>query len=182
MFPVWFSFYRGRGAGRFIGAFALVAGVCLGLIWLNDELARGLQLALSLPDWQPWREPLHGTGGVWSDLHWAYRMPVFIAYLAFILATAFWPTPKNLAHVLALSAAALIGIQFWYADRGGTYVLWYLPLLLLLVFRPNLTDRVPLPVFPETDWLYRSGRAFARLTARLFRLLLPPPPTPAGRS
>ena len=61
------------------------------------------------------------------------------------IATAFWPTPKNLAHVIALSAAVLIGIQFWYAEQGGIYVLWYLPFLLVLVFRPNLLDRRPLP-------------------------------------
>src|SRR5262249_28464512 len=58
---------------------------------------------------------------------------------------------KNLAHVLALSAAVLVGMQFWYADQGGVYILWYLPLLLLLVFRLNLSDRCPLPILPETD-------------------------------
>ena len=174
--PVWLSFYWRRGAGRFAGAFALTAAVSLGLIWANDELVRGLQSALSLADWQPWREPVR-TEGFWSDIHWAYRMPVFIAYLAFVVATAFWPMPKDLAHVLALSAAVLIGIQFWYADRGGVYVLWYLPLLLLLVFRPNLSDRRPLPIHPETDWLYRLGR----LTVRLLRLLQPVPPSPAAR-
>jgi hypothetical protein len=180
--PVWLSFYRGRGAGRFAGAFTLVAGLCLAALWLSDDLFRGLQQALAVPDWQPWRlEPIVNSEGVWRDIHWAYRMPVFIAYLTFVVATAFWPTPKNLGHVLALSAAALIGMQFWYADRGGMYVLWYLPLLLLLVFRPNLSDRLPPAVQPETDWLHRLGRALARLAQRGFRLLLPVPPSPAGR-
>jgi hypothetical protein len=180
-FPIWLSFYWGRGAGRFAGAFVLTAALCLGVIWMNDELVRGWQSALSLPDWQPWREPFHGTDGFWSDIHWAYRMPVFIAYLAFVVTTAFWPRPKDLAHVLALSSAVLIGIQFWYADRGGVYILWYLPLLLLLVFRPNLADRRPLPIQPETDWLRRLGRALGRLAARLLRLLQPMPPSPAAR-
>ena len=40
----------------------------------------------------------------------------------------------------------LIGIQFWFANRGGVYVLWYLPFLLLLAFRPNLNERVPVPI------------------------------------
>ena len=62
-----------------------------------------------------------------------------IAYVALVILTGFWPMPKNLGHVIALSAALLIGIQFWYADQGGVFVLWYLPLLLLLMFRPNLT-------------------------------------------
>jgi hypothetical protein len=71
--------------------------------------------------------------------------------------------------VISLSAAVFIGIQFWYADQGGSYVLWYLPLLMLLVFRPNLSDRRPPPIQPETDWLVRLRRAAARWAARLFK-------------
>jgi hypothetical protein len=93
-------------------------------------------------------------------------LPVFIAYLAFVLTTAFWPSPKNLAHLIALTAAALLGVQFWYADEGGVYVLWYLPLVLLLVFRPNLADRQPPAIIPETDWLRRVGRRLVRAARR----------------
>jgi hypothetical protein len=141
-------------------------------LWVDGELARSLHSALALSDWQPWRVPGPETQGFWTGIPWAwvYRMPVFIAYLALVAATVFWPAPKNLAHVLALSAALLIGIQFWYADQGGAYVLWYLPFLLLLVFRPNLTDRQPAPIAPQTDWLARSRRMLQRAVARLLRL------------
>ena len=57
------------------------------------------------------------------------------------------------------------------------YVLWYLPLLLLLVFRPNLNDRRPPVINRETDWLHRGWR---RLAAALWRLLRPQ--RPAGVS
>jgi len=60
-------------------------------------------------------------------------------------------------------------IQFWYADQGGVYVLWYLPLLLLLVFRPNLADRRAPEINPDNDWLHRLRRALGQLTARLLR-------------
>src|SRR5262249_19015461 len=106
LFPVWVSLYCRRGAGRFTGMFGLTGGLWLAvvvwLLWLDDELAHGVQSALSLSDWQPWQEPIHGTRGLWVDMHWAYRMPLFIAYLAMLALFAFWPTPKNLAHVLAL--------------------------------------------------------------------------------
>jgi hypothetical protein len=178
--PVWLSFYWRRGIGRFAGAGGLTGGLCLAVIvwtlWLDDDLARSVQSALSLPDWQPWREPIHGTQGLWKDLHWAYRMPVFLAYSTLVITTAFWPSPKNLAHLLALSTAALVGIQFWYADQGGVYVLWYLPLLLLMVFRPNLSGRFPLPIQPETDWLTRLGQALSRLAIRILHF-----PEPAAR-
>jgi hypothetical protein len=68
----------------------------------------------------------------------------------------------------------MLGIQFWYADRGGVYVLWYLPFLLLLVFRPNLSDREPAAIVPEKDWLTRWRLALSRFSSRLLRL---PEPT-----
>ncbi|HMC65717.1 MAG TPA: glycosyltransferase 87 family protein [Gemmataceae bacterium] len=163
-FPVWLSFYRRRGAGRFTAAF--VTAAVLGLV------ATGLVLDLS--DWQPWLRQQPTTESFWSGIHWAYRIPVFVGFVAMVAATAFWPAPKNLAHLLALSAAVLIGIQFWYADHGGVYVLWYLPLLLLLVFRPNLSDREALPIQQETDWLARLGRRLARFGGRLQKLPEPP--------
>jgi hypothetical protein len=174
-FPIWFSFYWRRGAGRFTGAFALAAGLCLAaigiILWLDNELSRSIQSAVALPDWQPFSVPT--AEGFWQGVHWAYRIPVFISYLTIVLATALWPSPKNLAQVLALTAALLIGFQFWYADQGGVYVLWYLPLLLLLVFRPNLSERRPLPIQPETDWLARLGRTLLRWVERLLK-----PPAP----
>jgi hypothetical protein len=174
LFPVWLSFYWGRGAGRFAASFVLSALISLAIasfFLLETNVLATLQSTLNLSEWQVWKVPK--SEGFWKGVHWAYRIPVFIAYLAFVITTVFWPAPKNLAHLLALSAAALIGIQFWYADQGGAYILWYLPILLLLMFRPNLADRQPAAVDPETDWLRRSVRKIARWIARLFRLREP---------
>jgi hypothetical protein len=179
--PVWLSFYRGRGLGRFLGAFALSAGLCLAVIgttlWLTGTLDSTLRETLALPSWQPWQEVSAAkVQGFWTGVHWAYRMPLFIAYLAFLVGTAFWPAPKDLAHVIALSAAVLIGLQLWYADQGGVYVLWYLPFLLLLVFRPNLADRRPAPINAETDWLTRGRHGLVCVSAWLLRI-----PDPVAR-
>jgi hypothetical protein len=176
--PVWLGFYWRRGALRFLISFLIAAGLCLALlglaIWLNGGTFFSiLQSPWNQSTWQPWKVPPDGVRSVWFDsasdpsgVHW-YRVPVFLAYLAFVAATAFWPQPKDLAHVLALTAAVLIGIQFWYADQGGVFVLWYLPFLLLLVFRPNLTACQPPP--PVEDWLTRLGRRIVRLLPRLRR-------------
>jgi hypothetical protein len=177
--PVWLSFYWRRGFGRFLAAFVLGVGLCLAwlavLAWFSRE---GLPSLWPLTDrnWLPWGEVPQGVQGLWrgageqQGVPGAYRLPVFLAYLSLLFITAIWPYPKNLAHVLALSAALLIGTQFWYADQGGVYVLWYLPLLLLLVFRPNLSDCRPPPIVPETDWLCRAGRRLGALRRWLARL------------
>ena len=63
----------------------------------------------------------------------------------------------------------LLGIQFWYADQGGVYVLWCSPLFLLMMFRPNLAERFPAPIHRETDWLYRSGRALVHFLGHFLK-------------
>jgi hypothetical protein len=181
--PVWLSFYRRRGALRFGVAFALSAGLCLAgvaaLLLSENKALESLQSAWSLSGWLPWEPLPEGMYGLWQgpdgSVHWAYRLPVFIVYATFLLTTLFWPAPKNLAHVLALSAAALLGLQFWYADKGGVHVLWYLPFLLLLVFRPNLTACQPQPPNPD-DWIGRLARRARWLVLRPFR---PPQPAPS---
>lgn len=177
LLPVWISFYWRHGAGRFVGAVVCAAGICLAVIalilWIDGDLARSIQAALSLSDWQAWRPPSPAVQGFWTGVHWVYRLPVFIAYLAMVLGTLFWPAPKNLAHVIALSAAAIIGIQLWFADQGGVYVLWYLPLMLLLVFRPNLSDRTAPALDPEHDWLRRWRTWLGRRIIRILHLSEP---------
>ncbi len=166
--PAWLSFYRDRGATRFLVSFVVSAlmglGVLGGLLWLNGELPSGLRSDWTTFDWQPWKHPAATTPGFWrfARMPAAYRVPVFFATMVLVIGSAFWPTPKNLAHLIALTAAALLSIQFWYADRGGVYILWFLPLLLLLVFRPNLSATAP-PVPPSDDWIVGMGRRLRRL-------------------
>ena len=170
LFPVFVSFYRGRGAVRFVFFFflslALVLGAVAFALDMQGTLHDSIRQALDQAAWQPWKIPPADTEGFWTGVHSAYRIPVFLAYFAFVVATAFWPAPKNFGHVLALSAAILIGTQFWYGEQGGTYVLWYLPLLLLVVFRPNLESHAAPPISPTTDWLYRVRSLFARFVLR----------------
>ncbi|MBL9123165.1 MAG: hypothetical protein JNG90_06000, partial [Planctomycetaceae bacterium] len=67
---------------------------------------------------------------------------------------ALWPARKNLGTLLSCSAAVMLGTQFWHGQEGGLYIAWYLPMLLLTIFRPNLEDRVALSVLGES-WLTR---------------------------
>jgi hypothetical protein len=174
--PVWLSFYGRRNRIRFGAAFAIGACACLALaawfLWLDGQLATNVQQMLGLSDWQPWRVPQEQS--FWTGVHWAYRIPIFLVYVIFVLGTALWPSPKNLAHLIALSASILIGVQFWYANRGGVYVLWYLPLMLLLVHRPNLSERLTPPDQDAEGLIERGIRTVGAGAGKLVRRLRPP--------
>jgi hypothetical protein len=59
---------------------------------------------------------------------------------------------------MSCSAAVLLGSQFWKAHDGGLFMAWYLPVLLLVVFRPNLENRVAMNVL-GTEWFTRRRRS-----------------------
>jgi hypothetical protein len=80
--------------------------------------------------------------GFWEFYESAYRIPVFAAFVAMCFGLAIWPAQKNLGTLLSCSAAVLLGAQFWHPIGGGLHMAWYLPLLILTIFRPNLEDRV----------------------------------------
>lgn len=177
--PIWVSFYRQRGTGRFLAAFLVSLAAALGYLaltlWLDDELEATLGQMLASSAWQPWLAP-GDAEGFWAGARvpWAYRIPIFVLFLSFVLTTTIWPAPKNLSHVIALCAAVFISLQWWGADQGGVYVLWYVPLLLLMVFRPNLHERVAPLIIPETDWLSRSAHWCVRLARRVWNRPQPP--------
>ncbi len=145
LFPQWWQFYHGRGSGRFAIGFAIAALGSLAITVLALSLAgdytTGLWQTLNLAEWQPWIKPK--ADSVWTGGRWEYRLPLFLAYLALVLTSFVWPSSRNLGQLIAMNAAALLGMQFWFADRGGLYVLWYAPLLILMVLRPTATEMVP---------------------------------------
>ena len=165
LFPLWVGFYARRGAVRFAMAYLLAVGLSFGvtalLLWWEGWFSAGV-VPPGLLDWLPWRRS--EAESIWTGAHWAYRLPVFVLYVGFLGAIALWPSPKNLSHLVSLSAAVLIGVQFWHADRGGVYVLWYLPLILMMTFRPTLIGHEP-PVMEASEgrMLRWAGAAWRRV-------------------
>lgn len=147
LIPLWAGFYWGRGARAFLLGSIGVGATCgvMGLVLTQgfDEWARslgarslaeaGLIPGIAAPE----------SGSIWSGIDPAFRLPVLVLYTAFIGVIAFWPTGKNLGELIALSAAVLLASQFWYLEKGGALVLLYLPIFLLMVFRPNLGHKRP---------------------------------------
>jgi hypothetical protein len=105
--------------------------------------------------WWPVTSDLEGIWGLgWYAV---YRIPVIAAFGTLCGALALWPAQKNLGTLLSCSGAVMVATQFWHGHGGGLYMAWFLPLLLLTIFRPNLEDRVALTVLGE-GWLPKWKR------------------------
>ncbi len=145
LLPLWISFYWQRGLMRFlIGAVVMVALLVTALALMSDDMPvflAGLRQMFGL------RLPVDAQlAGAWQFWRPVYRYPILAGYVALCLSTALWPAQKNLGTLISYSAAVMLGTQFWHAHSGGLALAWYLPLLLLTIFRPNLEDRVALAV------------------------------------
>jgi hypothetical protein len=161
---LWTGFYRRRGAWRFALSAVVVVVSCAALarlvpdmaVWARALGARSLAEAGLLPNIEA---PTRGS--FWSGIDVVFRLPVLTAYVALVVVTTLWPTDKNLGELIALSAALLVASQFWYLDEGGTLVLLYLPMVLLMMFRPNLATKRPFLPGPRSRPARASTGAIA---------------------
>lgn len=159
--PAWTGFYFRRGHGRFLMTYLLVILLFVGFLASIAGLGQAWDTAWMLAEWQAWKFAIKPTAdGLWNSisLHAAYRIPLFIAFIALMITSAFWPHPKHLGQLISWSATLILGVQFWYADAGGTYVLWYLPLVILQTVRPALYDVRAARIIPSQDRLARIWR------------------------
>ena len=143
LLPLWCSFYWQRGVGRFaigIAATLFVLGALL-TFGGTETLVQHLRSMFGL--FAPTKEP-RGIWGVGWDPRW--RLPVIVAFGILSAWFAAWPSPKNLGTLIGCSAALMVAVQFWHGYGGGLYIAWFLPLLLLTIFRPNLQDRIAVKV------------------------------------
>jgi len=79
--------------------------------------------------------------GFWTYEAMFYRMPVLAVFVVVCFGSLLVPSHKHLATLIGGSALIMIGIQFLQLHQGGLYLSWYLPLVILTIFRPNLEDR-----------------------------------------
>lgn len=151
LLPLWVTFYWRRGVMRFSLGVALSFAVLVAtLIFTSTDLAMFLarlqqMFNLQLP-------PEKGLEGIWGYWHPFYRLPLIALFISLSFSFILWPAQKNLGTLLSCSAALMIGTQFWHAHQGGMALAWYLPVLLLTVFRPNLEDRVAVEVVASSRW------------------------------
>lgn len=150
LLPLWISFYWERGVGRFIVGVLIAISICVGgLVFTSVDLldfARQLQAMFGF-----WEPRMEGLEGIWA-LGWSnwWRVPLLVAFVLLSISFVAWPTEKNIGTLVSYTAAIMIAVQFWHGFGGGLYMAWYLPMMLLTIFRPNLVGRVALAELRES--------------------------------
>lgn len=152
LLPLWASFYWKRGMFRFL------VGVVLMLVILTVVLPFAPGSAGFAEDLQRMfgvlRPAMEGLDGLWNQEigGWdsMYRLPVLATVAVFSCSLFLWPAQKNLGTLISCSASVMLCSQFWHGYGGGLFIAWYLPLALLMIFRPNLEDRVAQTMLSES--------------------------------
>jgi len=154
LLPLWCSFYWFRGLKRFLTGVLLMIAVLVITMAVTatstDQFVKDLLRMFGL------RVPVTtNLSGIWQTWSPVYRFPVLAAFVALSFGFSIWPTQKNLGTLISCSAAIMLAVQFWHPYDGGIYIAWFLPLLLLTIFRPNLEDRLALTKLSMGWWLER---------------------------
>jgi hypothetical protein len=154
LLPLWCSFYWRRGLIRFASGFVLSLGLLsLSLLLIPSDSASFLGNLETM--FGRGVLTLQTTAGFWKYHEPVYRIPVAVAFFIGCFIVILWPAQKNLGTLLSCSAAIMLGVMFWYDPELGVYhMAWFLPLLLLTIFRPNLEDRVAQTAVSE-GWFRR---------------------------
>lgn len=151
LIPLWCSFYWSRGLKRFITGVVLMLGILVLTLaftatdtkLFTDRLLQMFGLRL------PMNANLRGIWQFWNPV---FRYPIIAAFAALSFGFTLWPFQKNLGTLISCTAALMAAVQFWHAYDGGIFIAWFLPLLLLMIFRPNLEDRVAEVVVSDHWW------------------------------
>lgn len=156
LLPLWAVFYGRRGSIKFGVSLAAVAALALFAVAMTSSSTDSFFARLvHTTNWTVYR--------LFTDQLPVSSMGVGQIFLRITLAAAFFvmltamtviPRRRNLENLLANSTALVVAAQLWYPEDVGTYVLWYLPLLLLVMFRPRLDRFTP----PETDSKQSAAR------------------------
>lgn len=150
LLPLWMSFYWNRGRLRL--AIGFVASLCVlaGLLLLEGVEAFWAHLSQMFGLWLPRMEGLEGIWGP-DRIPADFRLPVLVACVLLSFSFVLWPIRKNFGTLICGTAAIMLAVQFWHGFGGGLYMAWFLPFVLLTIFRPNLDDRIATNVVRNTS-------------------------------
>ncbi|MDR3197690.1 MAG: DUF2029 domain-containing protein [Planctomycetaceae bacterium] len=139
--PLWCAFYWKRGWIRFLtGTVSMLILFAVLLLFSPAELGNyHEQLIHMFGKSSLWL--FSKPDGFWEHYDIIHRVLILAIFFVLCFGMILWPSHKHLATLLSCSALLMLGVQFWQLHQGGLYMAWYLPTLILTIFRPNLEDR-----------------------------------------
>ncbi len=145
LLPLWAVFYGRNGAIRFgasVVGVVIVLATCLMMI--SGDADSFYYRVVSSINWTVYRL-LDDTLSISQTpmSHLFIRIPMAAIFFVMLTAMTVLPRPRNLENLLTNSTALVVAAQMWYPDDIGSYVQWYMPLFLLVVFRPRLDRFTP---------------------------------------
>ncbi|MDR2169218.1 MAG: DUF2029 domain-containing protein [Planctomycetaceae bacterium] len=140
--PLWGSFYWRKGWIRFLIGTGLAVLVFAILLLLSPVSLGSYSDQLIHMFGKSSLRIFSRADGFWNYHDIIYRVPVLACFFAVCFGMLLWPLHKHLATLLSCSTIIMVGTQFWQLHQGGLYIAWFIPLLILTVFRPNLEDRI----------------------------------------
>ena len=135
LLPLWAAYYGRRRLVRF-GVGLSAVGLLLTIPLLLTSLPGSLvPKFLRSMNWSVLKFSEYDPSAGLAEM---LRPHFAIVFLCVFLTLTIWPRRKHLGHLIAHSTVLVVLAQLWYPETPGVYVLWYLPMLLLVAFRPRL--------------------------------------------
>lgn len=152
LLPLWAVFYGKKGGLRFVVSVLGIGAVLItSLLLISGDASSFTNKLVTTANWTAYRllddSPADGDATL-SQLF--IRIPMAAIFFVMLTAMTVLPRPRNLENLLSNSTCLVVAAQMWYPDDIGTYVLWYLPLFLIVIFRPRL-DRFTPPEAVERE-------------------------------
>lgn len=152
LLPLWAVFYGKKGGAKFVVSVLGIGAILItSLLLISGDASSFTNKLVTTANWTAYRllddSPTDGDATL-SQLF--IRIPMAAIFFVMLTAMTVLPRPRNLENLLANSTCLVVAAQMWYPDDIGTYVLWYLPLFLIVIFRPRL-DRFTPPEAVERE-------------------------------
>jgi len=150
LLPLWAVFYGRHGSLRFMASvFGITAILVTSMLMISGDASSFTNKLVTTANWTVYRLLDDSAAASDDSLSQLFiRIPMAAVFFVMLMAMTVLPRPRNLENLLANSTSLVVAAQMWYPDDIGTYVLWYLPLFLLVIFRPRL-DRFTPPKMPD---------------------------------
>lgn len=145
LLPLWAVFYGRRGGIRFVSSVVAVAAVLVSsLLLISRDASSFMDKLITTANWTVFRLLEADSAASESEISQVI-IRIVMGALFFVMMTALTvlPRPRNLENLLGNSTCLIVAAQLWYPEDIGHYVMWYLPLLLLVIFRPRLDRLIP---------------------------------------